>query len=451
MAEQAVATTVGITGTDVDPRTLVVDVNVRTNVKLDKDFLGSIRQHGVLQAVTARRDETGQLRVVLGQRRTLAAVEVGLETIPVRVVEGEDGDVARIVGQIIENHHRAGLDEAEQAAAYEQLAALGVPAASIARKLNTRKATVETALRVQADETAAKALAEHPITLDQAAVIEDFTGDETAVARLIKAAKEGGFDHTARRERDNRAEREAVAAKAAELAKQGVTVVDREATYEQSCATLGGLFTPDGDDLTPEAHASCPGHAAFVEYSRWSDDGTRVVWLCTDWKGNGHGDRSGKITGPMSEEEKIQRREVIANNKAWDSATEVRRNWLKTFLARKSAPKDAGLYVARALLDHSRTVGEAIGRNNQLLVELLGHKRAASWEPSPLRDTIDKATPARAQVLTLGVVLAGVESSLDRWSWRQPTATAADYLNALVSWGYELADVEKIITDHTDE
>jgi ParB family chromosome partitioning protein len=52
------------------------------------------------------------------------------------------------------------------------------------------------------------------------------------------------------------------------------------------------------------------------------------VWVCTDFPGHGHAERytapgvttTGRVSGPMSEQQKAERREVIAYNKAWDSA-----------------------------------------------------------------------------------------------------------------------------------
>jgi ParB family transcriptional regulator, chromosome partitioning protein len=206
------------------------------------------------------------------------------------------------------------------------------------------------------------------------------------------------------------------------------------------------LADAEGNDLTEDNHAECPGHGAVI-LPGWGGN-VRVVWLCTDWKAHGHRDRHGRVTGPMTDEQKEERRQLIATNKAWDSAEQVRRAWLRIFLARKSAPKDAAQYVARTMLASNRTVGAAVSDNNQLLAELLGHDKPTSWGESPLQEAADKATPARAQVLALGVVLAGIESSLDRNAWRNPTREAADYLTALNGWGYELADVERTITDH---
>lgn len=97
----------------IDPSTLLVDVNIRTENALDKTFIGSVRDLGVLVPIVAVRTTDGALRVRYGHRRTLAAVETGHATVPV-VITGEDDadDVARIIAQWHENEHRAGLSTA---------------------------------------------------------------------------------------------------------------------------------------------------------------------------------------------------------------------------------------------------------------------------------------------------------------------------------------------------
>ena len=211
---------------NVDPRVLDVEVNVRTDVQLKPDFVGSIAQHSVLVPVIARRDETGALRVIAGQRRTLAAVKSGVSSIPVRILEGLDTGRARIVAQIIENDQREALTEAERVIAYEQLAAFGMSPTEIGKKLNTRRVRVQKGLKVGADATASAALAEHGLTLDQAAVLAEVSDNEDDVARLLDGAARGTFDHEAKRVQDARTERTSIAKAAAELTEQGVTVID---------------------------------------------------------------------------------------------------------------------------------------------------------------------------------------------------------------------------------
>jgi len=88
----------------VDPASLLIDINVRTDTSLDKDFLASIRDLGMLVPIVAVRTEHGSLRVRYGHRRTLAAVEAGHDLVPVVITGDEDADeAARIVSQWHEN------------------------------------------------------------------------------------------------------------------------------------------------------------------------------------------------------------------------------------------------------------------------------------------------------------------------------------------------------------
>jgi ParB family transcriptional regulator, chromosome partitioning protein len=103
---------------DVDPASLLVDVNIRDDNRVDKDFLASVKEHGVIVPITAVRTASGELRVRHGHRRTQAAVEGGLNSVPVEVVGDESEDdaaqVDRILRQYAENEHRAGLTSAEK-------------------------------------------------------------------------------------------------------------------------------------------------------------------------------------------------------------------------------------------------------------------------------------------------------------------------------------------------
>jgi ParB family chromosome partitioning protein len=66
----------------IDPETLELEANVRDDVQLAKDFLDSLREHGVIVPLTAVRDTEGRTVVREGQCRTLGAREVGLAKVP---------------------------------------------------------------------------------------------------------------------------------------------------------------------------------------------------------------------------------------------------------------------------------------------------------------------------------------------------------------------------------
>lgn len=158
-----------------DPATLLVDLNIR-EAKLDKDFVASIKDHGVIEPIVALRTGDGQVRVRHGHRRTLAAIEAGQALVPVFIAGTEDDDEAdRIARQWHENQHRAALTNVEQVSVVDQLALLGLSAATIARRLRSPKKHVESALAVRGSELARAATARYDfLTLEQSAVIADF-------------------------------------------------------------------------------------------------------------------------------------------------------------------------------------------------------------------------------------------------------------------------------------
>ena len=106
--------------------------SIATSVRarLDREFLASVRDLGVLVPIVAVRTADGSLRVRYGHRRCLAAVEAGHAYVPVVVVadEGTDdaAEVERLVGQYAENEHRTGLTTSERVDVFTQLSAFGV-------------------------------------------------------------------------------------------------------------------------------------------------------------------------------------------------------------------------------------------------------------------------------------------------------------------------------------
>ncbi len=350
----------------VDPRELIIGDNVRTDIRLELGFVADIKDRGVRQIIPVHRDEHGRLVLLTGQKRVLAAIEAGLDRVRVLVEPppnaGEhDQRIARILEQLGENEHRAEISDADDARATQQLLDLGLSAGQIARRRHIGTKRVKTAAAVAGNPTAMDAVAEGRLDLAQGAVVAEFADDAAAVERLTTAARTRPeqFDHVAQQLRDDREETRLRDQLTATLTAQGVRVIDRPDTLfggrvRRLCELRATPDTEAGSELTAEAHASCPGHAAFVDdRGSWRPAGERVVavWVCTDVAAHGHPERytaagvatTGKIPGSMTEEQKAERRTVIANNKAWDSATTVRRDWLRTFLtARPPRPRARG-------------------------------------------------------------------------------------------------------------
>jgi ParB family transcriptional regulator, chromosome partitioning protein len=95
--------------------------------KVDPEFqrlVDSLQRDGLLQPITVvANDQTGRFKVHLGERRFRAALSLGWDKIPARVLKpGEDADSGEsLAKQIIENVIRADLKPIEQARSFQAL------------------------------------------------------------------------------------------------------------------------------------------------------------------------------------------------------------------------------------------------------------------------------------------------------------------------------------------
>jgi len=449
----------GVEFAHVDPRTLLIETNVRTRPDLDADFLDSIRTYGVHTPVHATRDPDGNLLVRAGQRRTLGAIETDQATVPVYITQATPDETDRIFKQLDENHSRRAVSDTDTTSAFQQLTLLGVSAAQIAKRSHNKRTTVDAALTVAASTVASAVLAEHDLTLDQALVFAEFGDDQAIVDELTETAVKDPqkFAHTAQRLRDDRAAQDARDALTAELAAVGIVVVARP-DYDDKTTNLNSLRDAEGTYLDAQAHATCPGRAAYIPQT-YGQHAPRAVHVCLDPKAHGHVNTSttsgsGTATGPMSEEQKADRRAVIAGNKAWTSAEKVRRAWLRTFAARKTTPKDAPALIAYAVttcntdLTHAAQSGHALARTALGLdaAKSNGYGGFVAGEAA-ITNAIDAASLSRAQLIGLVVVLAAIEARTGTHTWRNPTPTIARYLRAIASWGYNLSEIEQSTLD----
>lgn len=407
----------------VAPETLVIERNVRAAGGPDAALVESIKQHGLLQPITARETEGG-LVVRFGHRRTLAAVQAGRE-VPVLVVSGgSDDDAERIIEQMAENDHRADLSAADRAAAYEQLALVGLTAKEIARKTGRSVDEVKAGAVVVASKGAMAALTQDSgLTLEDAAIMAEFEDDADALDRLKQTREDGnGLAHEAQRIRDERADKAARQVIEDELRGRGLTVIADPGWSEKKIKPLTELVDGDGVALTEEAHAACPGRVAWLR--RWG--GNKPTFGCSDPKIYGHkpahaGDKlSG---GPMSEDEKAERRMVIANNKAWDSAAVVRAAWIKAFAKGSTAPEGAEKFVLAAVL----------------------HEGLASNRTEADRVVAQRRSQASALRMLVGLALTQWDGRCGRHTWRNPSELDRLVMAQLIKWGYEASEVEQLL------
>ena len=435
-----------------DPASLTVDINVRKDAALTADFIASIKEHGVMEPVIAHRKEGGTVHVLMGQRRTRAAVEAARTLIPVMIIESPE-EAERIVTQVVENIQRAELTEADEADAYHQLSLIGVSAAAIAKKTGRTKTTVEGALKAKASDAGAAALGKG-YTIDEALIMAEFEGDEEATEELesVLADEADQLLHVAQLLRDRRASEAARAALVTELEAAGKTIVEDAGYYdEDENLDVSAAKRVDGEPATDE---DANAYRISTDY-RGQHNAEPVI---TGWKDLGFVSRYKRYDGgtqaqkgPMTDEQKAERKTLIANNREMESATKVRREFVKTLLSRKTAPKGWQYFTVHAITHYSET---ASGYDGKVATEMLGTKTgedADRWGWNPLRDHTAKTT-ARPEFSLIALICAGYEKTIQKDSWRSAEKRHFDYLNQLTQWGYTASAVEQIIIDkHTAE
>jgi ParB family chromosome partitioning protein len=344
----------------VDPATLIVAANVRSNTKVTKEFVASVKLHGVLVPITAQEAEDG-LRVVDGQRRTLAAVEAGLKDVPVFVVAPLE-DAARIVDQVVVNEHRAELDDVEQVLAMKELEQLGVSAAAIARRTGAKRKTVDAALLVAGSEPTNAVMRDRQLTLDDALLLAEFADDESASKRLLEQMTTGrGIEHLAQRIREERHTEEQLERIRNEIREKGLPLLEQAPAYDdKDLLDIAQVDASEGgEDLDPQAALAAAPHDVFAfakrthggwgttdgEYKQLPDTFSvgyavkRSVLAEHGWWHYSMRNAPVELSAEEQVAAKEERRRGREATKAWAAATSVRVAWLQQLLQRKAMPK----------------------------------------------------------------------------------------------------------------
>lgn len=452
--------------------------NVRRDLDLNPEFLASIQENGVLVPLRITTTDGESYRVIEGHRRLTAAVKVGLTEVPYDLaVERAADEAGQYLDMVTLNRHRNPLTPLEEADALFGAREAGAPKTRIRKSTGLKTAQVNAALCAAAlsgDTRDTVAGLDYDLTLEDLAILAEFQDDPEALGRLVDAASYSDtLEHHAQRlrlEREERAEHERLRA---ELESAGVTVTD---TLPPGAQTLINL-RHDGDELTAESHAACPGRGAFFR----SYDLTNPVHYCvepdthghalasaasgiTSWAGSGSSSsRSGgpAVPGPGDSgqgaaAEAAARRLVIQGNRAWKAAAEVRHRWLASQLfARRSAPREASAFIAAQLLtmpDPLRS-GLSTAHSRSEFAEITGQQASHSLQ------ACTAATASKLPLLMLAPIVTAYELAMTegegKSTWRPdryspcPYTEAGRYLAFLSSLGYQLSAIEQAVADGT--
>ena len=277
-----------------NPCDLALELNIRDAANLDKEFLASVAEHGVLTPIIAVEDDDGVVRVRAGQRRALAAREAGLAEVPVYIRRDECGGgeatVARVSAQMVENDHRLALTDAQRATGVQQLLDTGLSVTKTAKKLAVSTAIVKNAKTVAGSATASSALNGGQLSLTEAAVLAELEldADPAAVDELVGHAGTGAFAHAAERIRRERESEKAYRSEVARWTEAGYTVLDEEPSYnDQTRVRIDRLRTPEGEPAT-EADIKDPAAVGGAARRRISNTATVPPgsrWTATSSRG----------------------------------------------------------------------------------------------------------------------------------------------------------------------
>lgn len=135
---------------EIDPAAIVPNRR-QPRTAFDPDELAelvhSVREFGVLQPVVVRPAGAGSYELIMGERRTRAAREAGLSTIPAIVRDTADEDMLR--DALLENLHRSQLNPLEEASAYQQLLDdFGITQEELAARIGRSRPQISNTIRL---------------------------------------------------------------------------------------------------------------------------------------------------------------------------------------------------------------------------------------------------------------------------------------------------------------
>ena len=134
----------------IDPHTIVPNPRQPRTVFDPEDLaelVHSVREFGVLQPVVVRRNDEGSYELIMGERRTRAAREAGLTSIPAIVRETAEEHLLR--DALLENLHRSQLNPLEEASAYQQLLEdFGITQEELATRIGRSRPQISNTIRL---------------------------------------------------------------------------------------------------------------------------------------------------------------------------------------------------------------------------------------------------------------------------------------------------------------
>ena len=461
----------------VDPKTIIIDTNVRTIVDIDPAFFESIRDYGVQTPASCWRDEDNKIHVERGQRRVITAVRAERDEIPVLIMPKDmaiaerDRERERIIGQIIENDQRSDLADSERAAGFQQLTLFGMSADEIARATKTKRDKVRSAVRlVKEAPNTLEAMAEKQLTIDEALILSEFENDAPEREQLQQAIENtphlvDQFVGKLRAERNRRLAHEELRA---EARKQKVKWADPEKVgrWSSPYEKLDGLRIGKNTEAPTVEEAREQGGlvASAVENREWEKGVVTISYeleyFVEDPKEHGYRKPRDPNAQPVSQAEQDRKRKEREEKRrikeVWGTACELRQTYIRdTLLTQKQAPEGVQLWILKALLAQK----EAYGAYTSDSATTKARALALTWLGAGAEPADDSWRRTRAGFLTLAakrpgqsemivalayvLALAEIPFSDPKGYYYGKDNAGGAYLRQLQTWGYTLTEHEQ--------
>lgn len=424
--------------------------NVRKTLGITPAFESSIRIEGVRTPIQVTRTTQGALRVVDGHRRLAAAIKAKLTHVPYTYEERDEA--GQMLDMLTTARHRTPLTKGEETAALFEAAALGADTKRLAAAAGTTQVHAKQVAKLAKSQSVRAAVAHRADSgapdLEDLAVLAELenTDPKAAEKAMADMAKSPHLNHgwIIRRTMTESKQRREAETHRAELEAAGARIRTRD-ELRDSAVRVRTLT-----DITPDQHAACQGQVWVLE-----DDESRYLPYCTNPALYGH-------TVPAQAQGKpstAERRATIEGNRDWDTAEEIRREWLATFIGRTRRPKAEAdrmtQITAHVLMSGSDVI-------NRRATHPATTARLCQWlnlpqHTSPANRAAAVAkNPARATAMAFAAVAAAYEQHAVRTVWRTDgdharaaiRTEAAEYLGWLITLGYQPSPIEQAVADN---
>jgi len=124
-----------------DVEAIIVEKGIRQTIDKESldELVASIRQHGILQPIVVESGSEGRHKLLIESRRMATARIIGLEKVPVLILDGQLEAEKAITIILVENLHREDLDPIDEAEAYATLKDMDTKVSAIGASLERRE------------------------------------------------------------------------------------------------------------------------------------------------------------------------------------------------------------------------------------------------------------------------------------------------------------------------